>query len=205
MAKKKRINPNRIPISQDRINEDELIAEVSTGNLFCAWLLILPALAEMPGMTQARIIEIWDAVNDFVSNPNSLQNDAASETQRAEKLMGIQMPHRHIDLTQIRTKGELAVAKKKLKEDALHSALSMICLGIDTLHEFDASEIRNLFLNADITLAEISNGCRTYDSILEQLQERGIAIRDDRGDMMIMEENSQIAENATNGEEKMGN
>ncbi|MBR0311844.1 MAG: hypothetical protein IJQ98_05540, partial [Oscillospiraceae bacterium] len=70
MAKKKRTNPNRIPIALEKIDKDELVASVSHGNMFYAWLLTLPALIQQEGVSKDRVIELWTVVNDYMAAPS---------------------------------------------------------------------------------------------------------------------------------------
>lgn len=68
-GKQKRVNPNRVPASKEELNEKQILAEASTGNMYFAWLLILPTLSEQKDMTRKRVVEIWDAVNEYASQP----------------------------------------------------------------------------------------------------------------------------------------
>ena len=190
-SKKKRVNPNKVSLSKDEIDEEKMMIEASKGNMYYAWLLLLPTLAEEPGMTRKQIVEIWDAVNEYASQLRPANLNASEETKRAEHLMGLHMPHPYIDLDHIRTKGDLLAAKRKLKEDALHSALCIICLGLEGMHRFSHDEIGRLFFNADITLAEIQSGNRSYAQIAEELREKRIILQDSNEDMLIVDEDEE--------------
>lgn len=186
--KQKRVNPNRVPISKEELDENRILAEASDGNMYYAWLLILPTLTEQESMTHKRVIEIWDTVNEYASQPRPADLRASEETRRAENLMGLRMPHSHIDLDHIRTKGDLLAAKRKLKEDALHSALCIICLGLEKTKLFSQEELRRLFFNANLTMAEIESGITSYACIAQQLQAQHIILQDSNEDMHIADE-----------------
>lgn len=190
-GRQKRVNPNKVPVSKDKINEAELIAEASTGNMYFAWLQILPNLVEMPGMTRKKIVELWHAGNDYAMEPRPANMKAGEERILAERLMGLRMPHPGIDLDRIRTRGDLLAVKRKLKEDARYSALCIICLGLKKTGLLSDDEIRHLFFNADITLAEIQSGSRSYEELAKDLQEKHIILIDSNEDMMIVEDDEQ--------------
>ena len=191
-GKQKRVNPNRIPVSKEELNENQILTEASTGNMYFAWLLILPTLSEQENMSRKRILEIWDAVNEYASQPRPQDLEASEETRRAEKLMGLSMPHPHIDMDHIRTKGDLLAVKRKLKEDALHSALCIICLGLEETKQLSHEELRRLFFNVNLTMAEIESGITSYDRIAKQLQEKHIILQDSNEDMLIVEDETTI-------------
>ena len=195
-GKQKRVNPNRVPVSKEDLNENQILAEASTGNMYFAWLLILPTLSEQKNMTRKRVVEIWDAVNEYASQPKPANLKASEETKRAENLMGLSMPHPHIDMDHIRTKGDLLAVKRKLKEDALHSALCIICLGLEETKQLSHEEIRRLFFNVNLTMAEIESGITSYDRIAKQLQEKHIILQDSNEDMLIVEDDEETASQA---------
>ena len=197
-GKQKRVNPNRIPVSKEELNENQILTEASTGNMYFAWLLILPTLSEQENMSRKRILEIWDAVNEYASQPRPQDLEASEETRRAEKLMGLSMPHPHIDMDHIRTKGDLLAVKRKLKEDALHSALCIICLGLEETKQLSHEELRRLFFNVNLTMAEIESGITSYDRIAKQLQEKHIILQDSNEDMLIVEDDEEMLDKPEN-------
>ncbi|MBO4913890.1 MAG: hypothetical protein J5449_01675 [Oscillospiraceae bacterium] len=183
MKKQKRVNPHRVPVSRELIDEDRLIEEASVGNLYYAWLLLLPSLFDFEGMTNARIAEIWDAINEYVSISRL---ESSADMKRAETLTGMKQPHHSISLEQVRTMGGLQTAMRKLRENAIFSALCLICLGLDSMKLLGSDEIRKLFLNADITIAEIQKGCNSYSAISDSLKTRGITISDSSDDTLAV-------------------
>lgn len=173
--RKKRINPNKVPISKDEVDVDKLINEAGAGNLYSAWLLLLPTLCEYDAMTGERIVKTLNAANAYITHPLPANKNIAKEKKRVEELLGMRMPHPHIDLDRIQTKGDMAAVNRKLKENALHSALCLLCMGLEATGQFSEAQLKHLFFNAGITLAEIQSGCRTYGAIAEELREKGIS------------------------------
>lgn len=172
--KHKRVNPNKVPISRDEVDVDKLIYSAGTGNLYLAWLLLMPTLCGYDGMVGERLIKTLNMANAYITKPFSASKNIAKETKRVEELIGRGMPHPHIDMDRIKTKGDMAAVNRKLRENALHSALCLLCMGLEATEQFSEEQLKYLFLNADLTLAEIESGCRTYDSILEELREKGV-------------------------------
>ena len=188
MAKKsgKRSNPRKIPISKSEINRDELVTEAVKGNYFRAWLIVLPSLMELEGITPERVIEIWQIVTAYATGPAFTKVQVSGETRRAAELMGFSMPYK-VWLDDIRTQGELDAAKRKLRDNAVYSAMSIICLGLDSENVFDEDTIRKIFLNASITRGELQAGLTTYENLAEEVKAKGILVQSKGTESVHME------------------
>lgn len=182
---RKRINPRKIPLAKASINQDEVIAEVSTGNLYRAWLLVLPSLIDMEGMTKERAVSLWETVNDYVSSDSFANSDLPSHRDRAEKLMGCPIPHQNVSFCRVTSKGELDALKRKLKENALYAALCFIWLGLEKTQQFDEESLRILFLNAKLTLAELQEGYTSYEQLADEMEKRGYVLRESSEEMEL--------------------
>ena len=193
MAARKRTNPKRIPVSPASIDQDAILAEVSRDNLYYAWLLVLPSLLDLDGMTRAKIVEIWDSVNQYASDPKFTGDRVNTEISRAEKLMGYIEPHQNLSFERVRSQGDLDALKRKLKENAIHSALCIIYLGLEAIKALDENAMRRLFLNASITLAEVQQGLYTYSDLEGALRENGISLHESKDDMLISDEDASLA------------
>ena len=182
---KKRTNPRKIPLAKAAINQEEVIAEVSTGNLYHAWLLVLPTLVDIDGMTKEKAVSLWEAVNDYASDPSFTGAHLQAQMSRAEKLMGYPVPHQNMSFRGITTRGELEALKRKLKDNAIHAALCIIWLGIEKTQEFSEGSLRHLFLNANLTLAEVQAGYTTYEQLADEMENRGYALRESTDEMEL--------------------
>ena len=185
--KAKRTNPNKKPISLDSIDYHEVIAEESTGNMYYAWLLVLPPMFEHEGMTKEQVVSLWDAVNNCAAAPDFTGRRLADETTRIEHTLGFSTPYPDIDFDAVRSEGALLAVRRKLKANALHAGLCIIALGIESTGKFTPEEIKRLIFNADLTLAEIQRGCTTYEDLAAFVEAKGIAMREGANDMAIIE------------------
>lgn len=181
----KRTNLNRVPISANSIDEERIIAEVSVGNMYYAWLLLIPVLIEQEGTPKERIVELWNIVNDYASNSLVMRADVKAATKHIESVIGYKTPYPTIDFRAIRTQGDLESIKRKLKKNALHAALCTIALGLQSTGQYSDEQLRRIFFNADLTLAEISNGMTSYVDLSETVRKYGIVLSEGRDDMEL--------------------
>ncbi len=181
----KRINLNRIPISASSIDEERIIAEVSVGNMYYAWLLLIPVLIEQEGITKERILELWSIINDYASTSLVMRADVKAATRRIESVIGFKTPYPTIDFRTVRTQGDLESIKRKLRKNALHAALCTIALGLESTGEYSDERLHRIFFNADLTLAEISSGMTTYADLSAVARNHGIILSEGPDDMEL--------------------
>ena len=177
-GKKKRVNPRRVPIAKGSVDTHKIVEELSVGNLYYAWLLVLPELFSMDGMDKQRIFALWETVNEYAASPRFERESVNFQVRRAEKLIGYPMPHKEIRFPDAKTKGELDACKRKMRENALYSALCIICLGLESTGQFTDDQIRKVFFNAGITLAEVRSGLQSFDALLKDAEEHGVIVED---------------------------
>ena len=99
--------------------------------------------------------------------------------------MGWTTSYQGVNAQQIRSKGGLEAAKRRLQERAVHTSLCLICLAFDYMKLLDLERIRRVFLNANITWAEVQNGLLTYAELQKMMLDRGIVVRDDAPGEMV--------------------
>lgn len=66
--------------------------------------------------------------------------------------------------------------KQKVFKIAIHTALCVICLGLDSTKRFSGDDLRQIFFNVDLTLSEIDHGCNSFDAIENALNQSGLTI-----------------------------
>ena len=186
MAKRKRTNPSRIPVSIDKIDRHELIASVIHGNMYYAWLLIIPVLIQQEGVPVKRVIELWDVVNDFVSAPDFVGERLNQELYGLEREISSHAPYPSIPFDSIRTLADLEAVRRKLKKNAIYSAICMILAGLHSTGEFDSKLLRRIYLNAELTLAEIEHGSTSYDELRAWAIKENILIAEDQDEMSMV-------------------
>ena len=95
---------------------------------------------------------------------------------RAERMMGIANPYEHLHPETVKSPIELELFKKKVFKVATHTALCVIYLGLESTRRFHSEDLRRLFFNVDLTLAEIDSGCNSYAALEENLASQLITI-----------------------------
>ena len=128
--------------------------------MYYAWLLIIPVLIQQEGIPHQRVIELWDVVNDYVSDPRFTGERLERELFEVERGISSHAPYPSIPFDSIRTLADLEAVRRKLKKNAIYSAICMILAGLHTTGEFDYKTLRRIYLNAELTLAEIEH-CST--------------------------------------------
>ncbi len=174
----KRTNQNRIPLSASTINVQKIIDEENSGNMYRAYLLLTTVLIEQETLAVDRIVELWNEANQYADNHLAKLPDTTPAVREIEEIIGLHTPYPQIDFSAIRTQGDLAVMKRKLKRNALHAAFCTIALGFRATRQFTDDQLRLMFLNADITLAEVECGMTTFDRLQSVIQAHGIIIKD---------------------------
>ena len=104
----------------------------------------------------------------------AIRKDA--EITRAEKIMGIPSPYTNLNPDNIKSPTELERFKQKVFKIATHTALCVICLGLDSSGRFTKDELRQIFFNVDLTLSEIDHGCNSFEGLENALNKCGLKI-----------------------------
>ena len=179
----KKINPRRIPMAKRTFDREAMLEEATKDDMYRAWLLVLNALVEQGRAEPDEFPALLDDVDDYMASQRFLGDGKDGEIARAEKLMGISSPHPNLRPDSVKSAVELECFRKKVFRIATHIALCVICLGFNAAGRFTEDELRLIFFNADLTLAEIDDGRVSYDGLEEALRGYGVEIerRDDDG------------------------
>ena len=167
MAKKK-VNPRRIPLARKYVDKDAILEEDVKGKVADAWVLVANALYE-EGYTD--IDEIDQEVSHYLDS-DAYVKAGREELRRAGALMSTQPSASHMKVENIRSAVELEAYKKKAQSVALYTALNSICLGLMQTGKFSEEELRRVFFNVDLSLAEIERGRSTLKKIEKELAGR---------------------------------
>ena len=184
MARKrtKKVNPRRIPLAKREINEDAILEEATKNDLYEAWLLVFHALIELELIPFEEMPVLTEMVNQYIRDSANFEN-RCEEAKRAELLMGISCPQIHKDIDSIRSAVELETFKRKVKKVATYTALSVLCLGLDSTGRLSNEDMRKIFLHADLTLAEIEHGIVSYKGLENRLADQGMEIERESDDL----------------------
>ena len=174
MAKGKRVNPRRIPLAKDKIDKAAIINDVSYANLYYAWLLVLYAMLEQEAKTPDEVKRLWNAA-DRACVEEGLKT---WEIHDAEQLMGLKEPHPNLNMYAVRSLAELEAFKRKARENAVFIALCSICLGLDNGGLLDKAQLRRVFANVSLTLAEIESSCTSYDQLAADITRHGLSVNE---------------------------
>ena len=168
--KTKKLNPRRVPLPKSATNQDAIIDEATHNDMVHAWILVAYALVEQ-GISPDDIYSLSEQVNQYAKNHIA----AKSEMEHAENLMGIgSVPH--LDASKVKSYVELEKFRKKVEKVALHTAMSIICLGLESTGRFSNAELHVIFLSAALTEAEISDGSETYENLEALLLKKMVQI-----------------------------
>lgn len=173
----KKTNPNRIPVSHNTIDEHAIMVESSTGNMYYAWLITLPALFQLERLSVRDIAKLWDIVNQHATDKDFRGQQMKEEISRARLALSLAPAPSYPDLSLIRTRGALEAAKKKYKKSADEAALCLIWLGFEQSGMFTSDELKRISLNIQITCAELETGVVSFQKLAELAFEHEIDIR----------------------------
>ena len=162
MAKKKKVNPHRIPLPKNAINKDKILEEAMKDDMAHAWLLVAGPLLE----AGYELSPLADAVNTYMKFYGD--KNKSKELDRAQAAVGL--PLLQLDPCRIKSPVELENFKRKVEKVALDTALCVVYLGLEK--KIDAEELKRIFFNADLTRAEIEHGLTSFDELERDLLSR---------------------------------
>lgn len=174
MAKaKKRVNPSKILLKKP-VDIEQLLKDMSKGNMYHAWLIIFPSLLRRQDATTESVLKDWEAANDYISELHGEKLNR--EIRRMANEIGKKLPYQNIDLSSIHTQADLETVKRKIGKNALQSAFCIAAIGLQYSDNYSKNDLQEIFFDADITLAEIEHGVLTYEELNEELKKQGIAL-----------------------------
>ena len=185
MAKKrnKKLNPRRIPIPKSMIDQDKILEDATKDDLYHAWLLVFCSLIESNYIDLKAIPKLTEHVNHYISGSCFYGDGKEKELERAEGLMGIPAPKDALRINQVKSQVELEAFKRKVTRIALHTALCVLCLGLDSTGQFSEDELRRLFFGVDLTIAEVEQGVTSFLDLEESLISYGIVVERESDDL----------------------
>ena len=175
--KSKKLNPRRIPIARKEINNSIILEEATKNDMYHAWLLVLNAMFDLEYITPEEVSIVIENVNRFMkSNSDGKDKSKDIKLSRAEQIMGIPCPYDHISPENVKSAVELATFKRKVEKVATHTALSVLCLGLESTGKYTSVQLRRIFFSVDLSLAELDHGNNTYEKLKEQLGVAGVEL-----------------------------
>ena len=176
MPKKKKTNPNSIPLKEP-FDYNAYIEELIKEENIHACLLVMSALSEIPDMTAQKMVDTWFRSNNFDPDaPNG--KDIKS---RAEDVFDFHLPYPNNAVPlEIKTEGDVKKAKYRLRRNCVYSGLCVFCMAAYNAGILDEQAVRSTYLNAQITEEMIIRGRMTYEDIQNDLRQNfGILVTKD--------------------------
>ena len=177
MAKRKRVNPRRVPLGQAARHgvfhqKEQILQEASSDNIIFAWLLVLHSMLFQEAATADEMRLAWDTV-DHSETRECLSNH---DIHQAEAVTGLKLPHPGLEIQAIRSEGEADAFRRKARENALYLALFSVALALRQSGRYEPAQIKRIFFNAVLTLAEIESGHTGFDQLLQEIEENAESI-----------------------------
>ena len=183
MAKKKKVNPRRIPLAKSALNKDAIISEATEDDMYRAWLLVANALLEQERVEPVEIQGLADTVNKYVAASSSVsERKREQEMKRAEEFLGIPADAMILRANNVKSPIQLDKFKAKVFKLATYTSLCVIYLGLEKYGRFSSSDLKNIFFNVDITLADIESGRSSYKELENLLASQMISIEVENGE-----------------------
>jgi len=123
--KKKKTNPNKIPLSRTNLDFRQSTGEVAEDIVFLAWIEVLGALADFPEMSQERIWALWKDINRTAEKAH-LNTEVEEWIHDIEKCAGIHLPYYKLSSVTASTQGDLIRYMRKTEKNALSCAYAII-------------------------------------------------------------------------------
>ena len=166
MAKKKKVNPRRVPLAKNAINKEEIVREAMENDMVHAWLLLAgPLLDEGYELTP-----LADAVNTYIRR--SGDKNESYELRRAQAELGF--PLIRLDTSRVKSPVELENYKRRVQRLALDTAICVLYLGMEK--KIEPNKLKMIFFSADLTRAEIEKGINSYEDIERELHLRSVEL-----------------------------
>ena len=181
--KNKKVNPRRIPLSKKEIDPNAILEEATQSDLYDAWLLVMNTLIGQERVTFDSISDLTEGINQYIRNPYFQGENRGREIEKAERLMGIPYPYGNLRIEHVNSAVELAAFKRKVRKQAIHTALCVLCLGLDYTKSFTAEELRQIFFDVDLTLAEIDRGITSYLDLEKRIAAYGVILERESDDL----------------------
>ena len=195
---KKKINPNRMPISKREIDVNQIVRASSDKMMLRAWVLILGAFADFYTSTTDAMLQIWERANSNAVKINTYAL-AAAKLKKLEQKTGLQFPFGQLSSDGIKTRGDLDRFVRRVERNALHSAFAVIVDPIIEDEMLQQDELAVLLEKACELDREIEDGMITLEDILGVLEEEfSIVLEHSQGEVKFFKRSLQVAGCPTN-------
>ena len=152
---KKKINPNKIPVSANDYNITEMEAAATQAMALQVWAVFLAALSGFTETTTDLLLDVFSAVND-----STITITDFDKTQKwlseIQEFSGKTLPLKKVNLN-IKTQGDLNRLQNCLLENAKAATFAIILEPIIHQHMLDDDSIKTVIHKAIAMLEELAD------------------------------------------------
>ena len=178
--KRKKTNPNRIPISPKNYEQEKLKQQATNGKVLQTWAVLLAALSDLGGMTTERLLDIWQQIDQA---PTQIYTFAETEKElvKIRELTGVSLSLQRSSSV-IRTEGDLTHFIRTTAANAVSAAFAIIAEPMIREKIIPPEELRIVLQRAAAMNEEIADGEISVQDIQQMLlDEYGLKLIDASG------------------------
>ena len=178
--KRKKINPNRIPISPKNYDLEEIKKQATNGKVLQTWAVLLAALSNLEGMTTEKLLDIWQQIDQA---PTQIYTFAETEQElvKIRELTGVSLSLQRSSSV-IRTEGDLTHFIRTTAANAVSAAFAIIAEPMIREKIIPPEELRIVLQRAAAMNEEIADGEISVQDIQQMLlDEYGLKLVDADG------------------------
>ena len=156
--KRKKTNPNRIPISPKNYDLEKLKQQAANGKVLQTWAVLLAALSNFEGMTTEKLLDIWQQIDQA---PTQIYTFAETEQElvKIRELTGVSLSLQRSSSV-IHTEGDLTHFIRTTTANAVSAAFAIIAEPMIRKRILSSEELRIVLqraaMNEEIADGEIS-------------------------------------------------
>ena len=182
--KRKKINPNRIPISPKNYDLEEIKKQATNGKVLQTWAVLLAALSNLEGMTTEKLLDIWQQIDQA---PTQIYTFAETEQElvKIRELTGVSLSLQRSS-SGIHTEGDLAHFIRTTTANAVSAAFATIAEPMIRKRILSSEELRIVLQRAAMN-EEIADGEISVQDIQQMLlDEYGLKLVDADGQCSLV-------------------
>ena len=182
--KRKKINPNRIPISPKNYDLEEIKKQATNGKVLQTWAVLLAALSNLEGMTTEKLLDIWQQIDQA---PTQIYTFAETEQElvKIRELTGVSLSLQRSS-SGIHTEGDLAHFIRTTTANAVSAAFAIIAEPMIRKRILSSEELRIVLQRAAMN-EEIADGEISVQDIQQMLlDEYGLKLVDADGQCSLV-------------------
>ena len=187
--KRKKTNPNRIPISPKNYDLEKIKQQAANGKVLQTWAVLLAALSNFEGMTTEKLLDIWQQIDQA---PTQIYTFAETEQElvKIRELTGVSLSLQRSSSV-IHTEGDLTHFIRTTTANAVSAAFAIIAEPMIRKRILSSEELRIVLQRAAMN-EEIADGEISVQDIQQMLlDEYGLKLIDVGGQCFLV-----VVENA---------